>query len=349
MNHRKSRLQSLLYGALLLLATATAARADDTEIFFGNTTVTTPANIMLVMDTSGSMAGHVSAPESFDPTRTYSGVCSDSYYYFASTGSTPDTVNCSDTTTQIPKSLFRCTAAGTALGNTASATGQYAGSLIRWGNYTSSTTTVYTSAGGGGTTAWPGAWSTFNSTNCTAHSGIWRSSPTPSRCTITTVNPLTHMWQNSLSVSGGTDVECYADRPGVGTDSDYPDRASDASSTGGRYSSNASDSWWSVVGNSGGNYVIFDANYINYYIWAPSSIQTRMSSVQNAATGLLGLLSGVNVGLMTYSYDGSGGMVRNPIQSIDASGVRSTLIDEINHFVPAGDTPLSETLFESYR
>ncbi|MFO1400678.1 MAG: PilC/PilY family type IV pilus protein [Steroidobacteraceae bacterium] len=351
MNHLKARFHPLLAGALLLLATATAARADDTEIFFGNTTVTTPANIMFVMDTSGSMAGHVSGPAAFDPTQTYTGTCSNSYYYFATSGGGPAAVDCSNTATRIARSSFQCTAAGTALGNSSTATGYYTdmrGGLIRWGNYTTTTTTtsttVYTSS------SWPGGWGTFNSTQCGRHGGTWLTGP--NRCSVTTTTTTTnatHAWQNNLQVSGGTDVECAADRPGVGTDSNYPDMHSDVSSTGGRYSSNSADSWWAVVGNTGGNYTVFSANYLNYYAWAPSSIQTRMSSVQNAATGLLGLLSGVNVGLMTYSYGGSGGMVRTPVQSIDATGVRSTLVDEINHFVPAGDTPLSETLFEAYR
>jgi type IV pilus assembly protein PilY1 len=346
MKHRKSRFHPFVAGMLLLLATATVARADDTEIFFGNTTVTTPANIMFVMDTSGSMAGHVSGPAAYDATRTYPGSCSSSYYYFT-TGSDPGSIDCSSASSRMDRSLFRCTAADTALGNGSTGIGQYAGALIRWGNYSQPTPVVYTATGSGGTTIWPAAWGALNSANCTAHSGSYTGG-TPKKCTVITTNA-THTWQNSLTISGGTDVECYADRPGVGTDSNYPDVHSDASSTGGRYSSNSADSWWTASGFSGTNYTIYSANYLNYYVWAPSSIQTRMSSVQNAATGLLGLMSGVNVGLTTYSYGGSGGMVRKPIQSIDASGVRSTLIDEINHFVPAGDTPLSETLFETYR
>jgi type IV pilus assembly protein PilY1 len=336
MKNLKTRCNALLCGALLLLATAGAARADDTEIFFGNTTVSTPANILFVLDTSGSMAGQVSGPAAFNPTHTYTGTCSDSYYYVVPTGTGVGTIDCSNAATRMAKASFLCTAAQTALGNGSTATGMYAGSLIRWGNYTttSTTTTVYTSG--------------YTRTTCQNAGGVWANGPRTCTITTTTTNT-THAWQNNLAVTNGTDVECYADRPGVGTDTKYPDMHTDVSSTSGRYSSNATDSWWSVVGNTGGAYTVYDANYLNYYVWAPSSIQTRMSSVKNAATGLLGLMSGVNVGLMTYSYGGSGGMVRDPVQSIDATGVRATLVNTINSMVPAGDTPLSETLFEAYR
>jgi type IV pilus assembly protein PilY1 len=328
MSNPKSRVRSVLYGALLLLATASVARADDTEIFFGNTTVTVPANIMFVLDTSGSMAGHVSGPAPFDPTQTYAGTCSDSYYYYAATGTDPGAINCSSTSTRLDKARFKCTAAATALGNSSTATGLYAGRLIRWGNYT--TTTVYSTG--------------YTSTTCTAAGGSWSSFR--GTCTFTST---THAWQNSMSITNGTDVECYADRPGVGSDVTYPTKNTDAVATNGVYSALASDSWWAVTGNSGGQYTVYSANYLNYYAYAPSTIQTRESSVQAAADGLLGLLSGVNVGLMTYSYGGSGGMVRDPVQSIDATGVRSSLISQIDSMVPAGDTPLSETYFEAYR
>ena len=195
---------------------------------------------------------------------------------------------------------------------------------------------------------------TFGRTSCQNAGGTWSNSR--STCTITTTNT-THTWQPSLTVTNGTDVECGADQPGTGTDTTYPTKNSDNTATGGVYSSVATDNWWQYgTGRPGGNYIIYSANYLNYYVWAPSSIQTRLSTVQNAATGLLGLLSGVNVGLMTYSYgessnpdDASGGMVRDPVQSIDATGVRASLIQQVNSLQAAGYTPLSETLFEAYR
>ena len=340
MNNLKSRISALAWGALCLLAAGSAARADDTEIFFGNTTVSTPANIMLILDTSGSMAGHVSGQAAYNPATTYTGSCSDSYYYYvANPGSgTVTPPDCSNASTRITKSQFKCTAAAAALGTGSGAAGYYAdtrGGLIRWGNYTTTTNTNVLDA------------RYTTRTTCQNARESWISG----QCyrTVTTTNT-THTWQSSLAVTNGTDIECAADQPTVGSDTTYPTKNADATSTTGVYSSATTDNWWQYgTGRPGGSYLVYSANYLNYYVWAPSSIQTRMSTVKTAATGLLSLLSGVNVGLMTYSYDGSGGMVRDPVQSIDATGVRDSMISEIDSMVPAGDTPLSETLFEAYR
>ena len=344
MNNFKSRINALTWGALCLLAAGSAARADDTEIFFGTTIVNVPANIMLIMDTSGSMAAEVSSQEPYDPTHIYGGSCSDSYYYHVASpggGTTVTPPSCSDTSAQITKSQFRCTAADAALGSGTGAAGYYADDLIRWGNYTQSTSTVTT----GGTLAACQAAAAAAGGNYTYAPATRRRA---SRCVVTTTNS-THTWQSSLTVANGTDVECAADRPGVGSDTTYPTRNSDAASTTGVYTPTLADSWWGVFGNAGGPNYIYSANYLNYYFNADTSIQTRMSTVKAAASGLVTSMSGVNVGLMTYSYSGSGGMVRSPVQSIDATGVRDSLVSEINEMVPAGDTPLSETLFEAYR
>jgi type IV pilus assembly protein PilY1 len=332
------RLKTLGCGALWLLAVTSAVRADDTEIFFGHTSVSAPANIMLVLDTSGSMAAHLSTQRPYDPTNSYSGTCSSSYYYFAdnpdSGAATPP--SCSDSSARIASSEFRCNAAATALGSSASATGYYIdqqGGLIRWGDYTSTSSTVDPSY-------------TTRAT-CEAAGGRW--SAWRNRCTITVTNE-TRMWQPSLTVNDGTDVECGADQPGVGADAEYPSKNSDAASSSGVYSASSADSWWRFGANTpGGEYVVYSANYLNYLESEPAVESTRWEEVRGASVDLLQQLSGVNVGLMTYSYGGSGGMVRNPVLDIDDSGVSAALVDEINSMVPAGDTPLSETLFEAYR
>ncbi|MGH8238881.1 MAG: pilus assembly protein, partial [Steroidobacteraceae bacterium] len=86
------------------------------------------------------------------------------------------------------------------------------------------------------------------------------------------------------------------------------------------------------------------------------SVVTRMEVMKDAATRLLGRLSGVNVGLMRYSRNGSGrdgdlaargGMVAYPISPIETN--RQQLIDAVNSWDADGFTPLSETLFEAYR
>ena len=79
--------------------------------------------------------------------------------------------------------------------------------------------------------------------------------------------------------------------------------------------------------------------------------------MKEAATRLLSALSGVNVGLMRYSRNSTdeddgdlaarGGMVAYPISPIDSN--RDELIEAVNSWNASGFTPLSETLWESYR
>jgi hypothetical protein len=57
-------------GLLLALATAVAV-ADDTEIFFNNIGNGGNANVMLILDTSGSMNDVVTSQQPYDSTQTY--------------------------------------------------------------------------------------------------------------------------------------------------------------------------------------------------------------------------------------------------------------------------------------
>ena len=76
-------------GALLLYVSMSAGvRADDTEIFFNQSASNVGANVLLILDTSGSMDDEVTSTPPYDPTVTYptSGSCSSDYYYYASSG-----------------------------------------------------------------------------------------------------------------------------------------------------------------------------------------------------------------------------------------------------------------------
>ena len=112
-----NRIKSLLLGALLTCAALGSARADDTEIFFTTTNINVPANIMLVLDTSGSMTIEVEDSTSgYDPAHDYGGGCCASSTSTSTTGSDPP--DCGSSSTRMAASQFKCQAAD-GLGSTA--------------------------------------------------------------------------------------------------------------------------------------------------------------------------------------------------------------------------------------
>ena len=70
MRCHKSRFVAVVSGLLLSVATATAAYADDTEIFFNQNGADVPANVMFVLDTSGSMNSLVTTQKPYDSSLT---------------------------------------------------------------------------------------------------------------------------------------------------------------------------------------------------------------------------------------------------------------------------------------
>lgn len=66
--------------------------AEDTDIFYGENATTAEArpNILMVIDTSGSMDDHVVTQPIYDPNRAYAGSCNADRIYY-STGTTPPT------------------------------------------------------------------------------------------------------------------------------------------------------------------------------------------------------------------------------------------------------------------
>ncbi|MES1992292.1 MAG: PilC/PilY family type IV pilus protein [Pseudomonadota bacterium] len=81
-------------GLLSLLSGAPLALADDTEVYVSGGGGTNSANIMFIIDTSGSMSTTVTIPAVYDPGTTYSGSCNAARLYW-SAGTTPP--SCSTT------------------------------------------------------------------------------------------------------------------------------------------------------------------------------------------------------------------------------------------------------------
>src|SRR5262245_60502063 len=125
--------RTLAYGGVVALLATGAARADDSEIFVAQST--SAPNIMLILDTSGSMIGDVTTQATYDPNRNYlaegTGACSGlTGKVFYRTGSSQGTPPACDSDNRITASNLKCAAAVTAL---ASAAGRYQGDrFIQW-------------------------------------------------------------------------------------------------------------------------------------------------------------------------------------------------------------------------
>ena len=86
----KPRRQSLIAAALAVIVCGGSALADDSEIFTGSSSAGAQPNILLILDTSGSMTSPVTTQTPYDPSTTYAGSCSSTLVYFqASGGSAP--------------------------------------------------------------------------------------------------------------------------------------------------------------------------------------------------------------------------------------------------------------------
>jgi len=328
MRIRQSRILAALAGLLLALGAGGSAVADDTEIFFNQSNNNASANVMLILDTSGSMDDNVTSVIDYDPTRTTytadqcgSNFSSSNVYY-----GTGGTVPSCGSTNSIPVTQFTCNDANASLasGAGASGNGYYSGLFVRWSRQVttlrSGSTTVY-------------LWTPYLGGHST----------------------------RTATISNGYYVDCKADAgiAGAGDPSNsgkvYPTKNTDNSNTTGIWDSAVGNSWWGVTGNTGGSYTIYSANYLNwYYDSSQRTVQSKIHTMQTAANSLLDSLSNVNVGLMRYNYaslqrgfGASGGMVLSPIQDI-ATG-RATMKSLISSWAADGYTPISESLFEAYR
>jgi type IV pilus assembly protein PilY1 len=298
---------------MLACATATDTRADDTEIFFG-TPVNVPANVLLILDTSGSMnEAVVDQTAGYDPAHDYAadgGTCSSDYVYFTTGTVRPD---CGSSGNRMLASQFKCQAALDELAT--STTGFYAGEFIRWGQRSGSPSSSYR----------------------------WRTSLT----SILNGSDVECEADAGLHGNGVSGTNLWPSKDSDGTSTSAGVWISNSSNSWWTASGSSGP-------NQGATYRIYSANYLNFSQVNPPVNTTRAAVVQEAAKELLLNWEGINVGLMRYDTrsswgagDGSGGMVTNAVADIEDN--RAAMISEIEGWHFAGDTPLSETLAEAYR
>jgi type IV pilus assembly protein PilY1 len=331
-----ARVWSVISGVLLATAAATAAFADDTEIFFNQNNGNIPANIMFVLDTSGSMNDLVTTQQTYDPGNDYSAdSCTnfDKNYYYYSTKNTP---GC-NSANRIRTDLFKCAAMLPFLGSV----GYTTDAFVQWGASSTS------SSSGKGTVAkprivtttqtygWKNSLSTANTTGyieCKGDIGVDGDGADLSRLYASTdtfsIQTVVKTPPGSTAVSCAPSCPTSAQQVGVW----------DASSVKNFFRT-----------NSGATYTIYSANYMNYLFDSTQrSTKSKISIMHDAASSLLNSLNGVNIGLMRYNYSGSGGMVVAPVEDIGTGTNRQDRINLVNSWAAAGITPLSETLYESY-
>ena len=323
-----ARVWAAISGVLLATAAATAAFADDTEIFFNPKNGSIPVNILFVLDTSGSMNSLVTTNQKYNPATGYSAnTCAnfDPNYYYYSTKGTP----VCNSANKIRTDLFKCAAMLPFLG----AAGFNTSAFVQWGGSTSSKTKgkVVTTTQ---TFAWQSSLSAANTTGyieCKSDAGIHGDGVDVSKLyastdTFSIITTVTTPPGSTTVACGATGCPTSAQQKGVW------DAAKNFFSAG-----------------AGGTYSIYTANYMNYlFDSTQSSSKSKMSTMHDAAASLLSTLGGVNVGLMRYNFGGSGGMVVAPVADLDTGTNRQDRINLVNSWAAAGITPLSEALYESY-
>lgn len=124
--HRRSYQRTWLsLAAVLLPWLLSPALADDAELFLSDPDAsTTRANVLFVIDTSGSMDTLVATQATFDSRQTFGGCYDSNALYFSTTGATP----ACDSPNVLPKAVNRCAASRQQL----SQAGYYADFLLGW-------------------------------------------------------------------------------------------------------------------------------------------------------------------------------------------------------------------------
>ena len=216
MRFSTARIAATISGVLLGLAAGTAAFADDTEIFFNQSSASVPANIMFVLDTSGSMDDLVTTQLDYNPAITYTAnTCAsfDSNYYYYSTSGTPPCASAN----KIRSNLFKCVAMLPSL----TASGYSTDAYTQWGAASTSTSTGKGTAGKPlvvtttKTYGWQNAISSANTTGyieCKSDAGVsgdgvdltklYASTDTFSTVTVTTTPPGTVVISGALTAAG---------------------------------------------------------------------------------------------------------------------------------------------------
>lgn len=310
------KLQSALIGMLYGALCSTPAFADDIEIYTGSggTASTATANILFVLDTSGSMSSLVyGVPVDYDSSTIYTG-CFDPNRLYVEDDLLLNAYNyCNDsryditTIDQFNASAFKCDAATTALNDN----GLYIDRIAQ-----------------------------FRTTTTTRRGGGRRGGSTTT--TTTSWSPVPRIEDDFLS----DPVECEADEGIHGEASgDGKPYATDLSGAGGWKAGSTDRVKW---GRTGSAETVYVGNYLNQIVQGGGiSVSTRLRIMQDALTDVIDASTGINIGLMRYSSNGEGGLVVTPMGSVDDATHKANFLLELEKMYHSGVTPLAEAYYEA--
>ncbi len=167
---------------------------------------------------------------------------------------------------------------------------------------------------------------------------------------VTQTNSSWTTWGNLIA--GRDDkLECsgdnnnHGDLPGTSTAGSEPKIARGGNDANRWGTGNANAVNW----NNRDRYSLYSGNYANWYHYAGgSNPKSRLDIVRDAAKSLIDNLDGVNLGIMRYSQNAQGGMVTYPVSELTAA-TRTAMKAELDTYLPSGNTPLSETMYEAHQ
>ena len=305
----KARNFALAAAATVAVLASAGASADDTEIFRGNPNNAAAPNILLILDTSGSMGSNTVSPTPYDRNRTYTGTgdCSGigNRVYWSTSAGVPDC----DSGNWFDISWLKCKAAlsTTALGTGGS--GAYVDRFIRWRD------------------------------NPDPRDGrSWRTLSING-------NPKEVECKSDNGIDGNLDADTTRLYPRKDNFTDTNGRWT-ATAANSVWAANADAGTLGTLYS--GNYIAYYEQFrilevISRMDVMKEAAERLLSKLSGVNVGLMRYSRNGGGG----ENEARGGMVAYPVGPIEAN--RQQLIDTVNSWDPRGNTPLSETLFEAYR
>ena len=151
-------------------------------------------------------------------------------------------------------------------------------------------------------------------------------------------------WSNLDSTVPAHTVDCQADSGihGLTAASAAKYAKDDTSNADTGYTATAASS---IDWTRQSTYTLYSANYVAWYNTTARVSNSKINIVRDVATSLLNSITGVNVGLMYFSYNNQGGLVAVPVNDIETN--RATMISSLVGLNAETFTPLSETMYEA--
>ena len=276
----KFALIGMLYGSFSCVPVV----ADDIEIYTGSTSstsaITSRANILFVLDTSGSMDAMVTSLPPYNPAGVYAG--------------------CFDTSRLYTQINFNSREVA---GTTYSGPQMYCQAFGPMFGYNIATRDQFNAT----------AFKCDNAVNPLANTGFYTDRIAQYRNVSGTTS-----WRSVNGIDDNRlvePVECRADRGVHGETTGDGEPYASNSSGGWKSGAGGSLNW----GGSGSSESIYTGHYLNYLVSETTILGTRLKVMQDALTDVINSASGINIGLMRYDRWGNGGMVVTPMGEIDAT------------------------------